>query len=209
MGGPFNLTPPVESRTPRPEVRNRGRRSAGFTLVEVVVAVTLFSVLLAAVLMVLRSSMRNSAQVFASEQLEDSARDLLNKIVEGDTFVSPTLNGLVEGSEVAVSTTPVPALGYKVTGITSTGVKGHITITYYLDYGKLYRTVADYGTSLVLTTAGGVEMADSVEGFGLSVVVDPVSGRKLVSIDLQLRSPSGEFFSVKATVLPRNQPSGT
>lgn len=181
----------------------------GFTLLEVIIAVAIFSIVLIGVLSVWIAGLRNDVQVYGSVQLEDTARDTLNFIVRGDTFTSPTIKGLVEASEVGIATSPVPALAYRVKGITSTGVEGYITVTYYLSSGKLYRVVVDYGTSLVLTTTGGVEKASNVERFGLSAVVDPVSGRKLVSIDLTLKSQSGDSFNIKTTVLPRNQPTGS
>lgn len=182
--------------------------SAGYTLLETVVAVALFSLVLLSVLEVSTAGWRASVEARGDYQVEDVARDALNAIVQGDTRVTPSIRGLVSASEVAVAETPFSALAYKVKGITSSGAEGRITVTYYLSNGEILRTVRDYGTSLVFCTTGGTKIASDVSVFDLAATWDPLSTRLLVQIRLKVVDKDGRSIMLETRVLPRNQGTG-
>jgi len=177
------------------------REGRGFTLVEAVVGIGLFSLILLAILLVTGTSWKTEVKARTDHKAQWVARGILQVITNGDPHPAVPVKGLLQASEVA--TDPAnSALAYRVTWIDSSEVVHDDAVHYYLLGEKVYRRVEAYTSPLTPLTTGGAEIADGVTSFVLSA-----DGAIPVEITVTVSYLEGNSVTLQTKVTPRNLPS--
>jgi type II secretory pathway pseudopilin PulG len=195
-----------EQRAARRRLRVLLRDTAGFSLVEAVVAMALLGLMLAAILGTFSASWRAEVKAFTDQEVQAVARDMLHRIVHGDPRPAVPVIGLVRAREV-VTDPANSALAYRVTWTDESEVVHDDAVLYYASEGTLYRQVFSYADPLdafLAHTSGGTALAHGVTAFELS---DP--GVLPVEIAITITHHHGEAsITVQTRVTPRNLATG-
>ncbi len=209
---------PRASDRPRPDgakapdlVRARGRLrdEGGFSLVEAMVGVALFSLLFLGIMTIWTAGWKTESKARIDSEFQSIARNTMNVLLYGETWRDPPIHGLFRAKSV-VTSTALSALSYEVVWYEkineTTTVIHDEAISYYLSGEKLYRYVEDpYVAPLDIVTSGGTEVADHVLAFDVTPDgIDPYP----VGIVLRVGRAGGETIVLETTVTPRNMGLG-
>jgi len=171
--------------------------TAGLTLVETLIASGLFALLLASIVTVMITSWRTQVFTASSYRAEDLARDTMVKLVHGDYTQQMPVPGLIRASAVLTSSSPYPAVAYRVTWTDPQGSPHDDEICWYLDGTTLYRVVQPYSAPLDITGSGGTAIAPGVVYFSATLDVS------LVRIILKVQDQGGATYRLRTQVTPR------
>jgi type II secretory pathway pseudopilin PulG len=176
------------------------KNSAGFSLIETVVALGLASLLLAGILTMVSASWRTEHNALADSRLQHEARSVLSIVTNGDPGTTPAVQGLIRARQVVLGSS---SLAYRVTWSETVG-GGTLThddsVSYYLSGTALCRLVADYVAPLTIVTTGGTPVAAMVTTF----TVATVTGTSAVSMSVTASDGHGGTMTMITTCKPRN-----
>lgn len=191
------------TRASRPPSRGEGRRRAclagatGLTLVETLIASGLIALLLAGIVTVMLTSWRTQVFTASSYRAEDLARDTMVKLVHGDYTQTMPVPGLIRAGAVVTSSSPCPAVAYRVQWKDPQGNPRDDEICWYVDGTTLYRIVQPYVAPLEVSVSGGTPVAHGVVYFSATLDVS------LVKIVLKVQDQAGATYKLRTQVTPR------
>jgi len=200
----------AESSAPAPKrhraairglLRRPGRSGAGFTLIEAVIGIGLFSLVLLAILIVTGTSWKTQVTAQTDYKAQWVARNLINTIINGDPHDAEA-KGLIQACEV-VTDPELSALAYRVVWTDEADVEHDDAVYYYLSGQKVYRRVEAYTSPLSIVTGGGTEVADLILAFNLSP-----NGTIPVEISVTVGQPQGDPVTLQTKMTPRNLTEG-
>lgn len=164
----------------------RATREAGFTLLEMLLVVSMAAVVVFAFYDALRQGWVLQTGAARAEEAQAAASKALREIVDGSPDGS--VPGLVSARAVAYGAS---ALAYAA---------GGREVSYYLDGGAIYRVVATDGKPLDVKTSGGSPVAQGITHFSAQA-----EGR-LVALAVGAGDPTArkELVRLSTKVRPRN-----